>query len=59
MMIAHLEDEDGKLLTIITLIPKEFKTGSRGFHGQGQVAKDGKRYQINFQLVEIESQKGK
>ncbi len=59
MIIARLEKEDGKLLTVTTLLPKQFKTGSQGFHGQGQVVVDGKRYQMNFQMVEVGSQKKK
>jgi hypothetical protein len=59
MIIARLENEDGKLLTITTLVPKQFKTGSKGFYGQGQAVVDGKRYQLNFQMVEIGSQKKK
>ena len=58
MIIARLK-EDGKLLTVTTLMPKQFKTGSNGFYGQGQVVVDGKRYQMNFQMVEIGSQKKK
>jgi len=39
--------------------PKQFKTGSRGFYGQGKVqASDGRRYQISINIVEIGS-KGK
>jgi hypothetical protein len=55
MIIARIETEDGKLLTITTLVPKQFKTGSKGFYGQGQIVVDGKRYQLNFQAVEIGS----
>ena len=59
MVIARLEKEDGRLLTVITLMAKQFKTGSKGFHGQGPIVVDGKRYQMNFQMVEIGSQKKK
>ncbi len=39
--------------------PKQFKTGSRGFYGQGKVqASDGRRYQVSVNIVEIGS-KGK
>lgn len=39
--------------------PKQFKTGSRGFYGQGKVqATDGRRYQVSINIVEIGS-KGK
>ena len=59
MIIARLEKEDGTLLTITTMVPKQFKTGSKGFYGQGQFVLDGKRYQLNFQAVEIGSRKKK
>ena len=36
--------------------PKRFKTGSRGFYGQGKVkAADGTRFQVNISVVEIGS----
>lgn len=34
---------------------KEFKTGSRGYYGQGKMVAGGKKYQINIQVVEIGS----
>jgi len=34
---------------------KTFKTGSRGFHGQGKMQVGDKRYQINILCVEIGS----
>ncbi len=34
---------------------KDFKTGSRGFHGTGKMVAGGKKYQINIQAVEIGS----
>lgn len=43
------------MLTTFDFTEKEFKTGSRGFHAQGKVELDGKRYQANFLLVEIGS----
>ena len=59
MIIARLETEHGKLVNLITLIPKRFRTGSKGFLGLGQVVVDGKRHQVNFQLVGIGSKKTK
>jgi hypothetical protein len=39
---------------------KDFKTGSRGYHGQGKVQDGEKNYQINILCVEIGSKpKGK
>jgi hypothetical protein len=38
---------------------KQFRTGSRGFYGQGKVqATDGRRFQVTINIVEIGS-KGK
>ena len=34
---------------------KDFKTGSRGYHGQGKMQVGDKRYQINILCVEIGS----
>ncbi len=34
---------------------KDFKTGSKGYHGTGKMVAAGKRYQINIQVVEIGS----
>jgi len=36
--------------------PRKFKTGSRGFYGQGKVqGTDGRRFQISVNVVEIGS----
>ncbi len=48
---------DGKVVGMLTANEKNFKTGSRGFHGQGKIEIDGKRYQSQIQLVEIGSKK--
>lgn len=56
IIIAELKAE-GKLIATLTANPKEFKTGSRGFHGQGKIEIEGKRYQVQIQLVEIGSKK--
>ena len=34
---------------------KDFKTGSKGYYGQGKMVAGGKKYQINIQCVEIGS----
>ncbi len=34
---------------------KDFKTGSKGYHGTGKMVAGGKKYQINIQAVEIGS----
>lgn len=54
-IIAELKTDTGQLVTILTAPPKEFKTGSRGFYASGKTEIDGKRYQIQIQLVEIGS----
>jgi hypothetical protein len=41
----------GKLM----LTEKQFTSGSRGFHGQGKIEVDSKRYQCQCQMVEIHS----
>jgi hypothetical protein len=56
-IVAELKTDTGQLVTVLTIPPKEFKTGSRGFFGNGKVEMDGKRYQVQIQLVEIGSKK--
>ena len=55
MLIVEIKDKDGKTVKLITANPKTFKTGSRGFYGMDKAEIDGKRYQIQFQAVEIGS----
>ena len=41
---------------VIVAEPREFKTGSRGFYGQGKVqGADHRRYQVTVNIVEIGS----
>lgn len=54
-VIAELKNETGQTLGLISLPPKLFKTGSRGFYGNTKMEFDGKRYQVQIQLVEIGS----
>ena len=56
-IVAELKTDSGQLITVLTVPPKEFKTGSRGFFGNGKVEIDGKRYQVQVQMVEIGSKK--
>lgn len=56
-IVAELKTDAGQLVTVLTVPPKEFKTGSRGFFGNGKVELDGKRYQVQIQMVEIGSKK--
>ncbi len=51
--------EIGGAVGTILAEPKQFKTGSRGFYGQGKLeANDGRRFQVSINIVEIGS-KGK
>ncbi len=54
-IIAELKTDTGETVTMLTVMPKEFKTGSRGFFGNTKAEIDGKRYQIQLQMVEIGS----
>jgi hypothetical protein len=54
-IIAELKTEQGASLVTFVVNPKEFKTGSRGYYANGKAEIDGKRYQIQIQLVEIGS----
>jgi hypothetical protein len=54
-IIAELKDENGKTLSVFTALAKIFKTGSRGYYANGKTEIDGKRYQVQIQLVEIGS----
>lgn len=56
VIIAELKSDD-KMIGVLTVSPKDFKTGSRGFYGQSKIEIDGKRYQVQVQLVEIGSKK--
>lgn len=58
-MEAVIRDDQGQIRQIIGLSPKTFKTGSRGFYGNGKLAVNGKRYQGNMMLIEIGSKKKK
>jgi len=52
---AELKDDKGQLIAVLTVTPKEFKTGSKGFYGNTKIEIDGKRYQAQIQVVEIGS----
>jgi hypothetical protein len=57
--IAKVTIEVAGGIGTIVAEPKQFKTGSRGFYGQGKVqATDGRRFQVSINIVEIGS-KGK
>lgn len=52
---AELKDERGQSLATLSITPKEFKTGSRGYYANQKVEIAGRRYQVQVQLVEIGS----
>jgi len=59
-MNAIVRDDMNQTLQVVDLQAKNFKTGSRGFYGNGKLSVNGKRYQVNCLLVEIGSgKKGK
>lgn len=55
IIVAELKTDTGQSVGTIALPPKQFKTGSRGFFGNTKLELDGKRYQVQIQLVEIGS----
>jgi len=54
-IVAELKTNTGELLSVLTVAPKEFKTGSKGFYANTKCEIEGKRYQVQIQLVEIGS----
>lgn len=57
LIIAELKTETGQSVAVLSVPPKEFKTGSKGFYANAKAEIDGKRYQVQIQLVEIGSKK--
>ena len=55
LILAELKTAAGQVLSMLTLPPKQFKTGSRGYYANQKIEIDGKRYQVQIQLVEIGS----
>lgn len=54
-IIVDMKTDNGQSIGVMTASPKAFKTGSKGFYGQGKLEFDGKRYQVQVQIVEIGS----
>ena len=48
---------NGKELSEVELQPKEFSTGSKGYHKSSKIEIEGERYQLNFMLVKIGSKR--
>lgn len=54
-MITVEIKQDGQVVGLMMAEEKTFKTGSRGYYGNGKIAIGEKRYQVQVQLVEIGS----
>jgi hypothetical protein len=53
--ISIVLKNNGDPVAIFPLSPKQFKTGSVGYNGFGKAQINGKRYQVNINVVEIGS----
>lgn len=58
-IIAELKSDSNQMLGVLSVMPKEFKTGSLGYYANQKIEIGGKRYQVSVQLVEIGSKKAK
>lgn len=56
-IVAEFKSLEGEKLAQFMVNPKDFKTGSRGYYANGKTEINGKRYQVQIQLVEIGSKK--
>ena len=56
-IITELKTNLGETVLSISLDPKQFKTGSRGYYANKKLEIDGVRYQVQIQMVEIGSKK--
>lgn len=56
-VIAELKNSNGELLTVLSVTPKEFRTGSRGYYANQKIVIGERKYQVQIQLVEIGSKK--
>ena len=54
-LIVEIKTAEGQTIALMTVDSKNFKTGSRGYYANGKIEIDGKRYQMQIQLVEIGS----
>jgi hypothetical protein len=54
-LIADIKTDTDQRIALINVMPKQFKTGSRGFYINQKIEIDGKRYQMQIQVVEIGS----
>jgi hypothetical protein len=58
-LIAEIKTDSNQMLAVLSILPKQFKTGSQGYYANQKIEIDGKRYQMQLQLVEIGSKKAK
>jgi hypothetical protein len=58
-LIAELKSDSSQMLAVLSVTPKEFKTGSQGYYANQKIEIGGKRYQVQIQLVEIGSKKAR
>jgi len=56
-LIAEIVTREGETVGVLTLAPKQFKTGRTGFFATGKVELAGVRYQAQIQLVAIEGRR--
>ncbi len=54
-VVAELKTDNGQSIVTLPVMPKDFKTGSKGFYANGKTEINGKRYQVQIQIVEIGS----
>ena len=54
-IVVDFKTDNGQTIGVMTAAPKDFKTGSKGYYGQSKLEIDGRRYQVQVQLVEIGS----
>lgn len=56
-LIAEIKTDSNQMLAVLSILPKQFKTGSQGYYANQKIEIGGKRYQMQLQLVEIGSKK--
>jgi len=54
MIVIDIKEND-KVVAMVQAPEKVFKTGSKGYFGMGKIEINGKRYQVQVQMVEIGS----
>lgn len=57
-MKVSIKSDDGEVLATVEMKPKVFKTGSRGLIHTGKAEYGGRKYQLNFQAIEVGSKNG-